>query len=252
MAMIVDPIGAAVAAVLAAGALYRSISGLRGTFTAGLWVASVSMAISAAVIPLDAALKSVTGLDNLSQLVCYSGMVISSYLIAHTTYRLAAINPTWPIVYTAVSIAGMLALYCATELRHTQTLAIETVPGAASAWFAIFYALGLLPTHIAAIIGVAKAKHKDTAMIWLLGTYGAVGAINPAIIVGDHIGTHTLRWPLSVTYPLVWVVLFISFAALSAAGIIAARRKHTDGQPVAEVASTVEPARAPTTGEQDC
>ncbi|RIT97462.1 hypothetical protein [Mycobacteroides abscessus] len=51
------------AAVLAAGALYRSIAGLRGTFTAGLWTAAVSMAISAAVVPLDAALKSVTGLE---------------------------------------------------------------------------------------------------------------------------------------------------------------------------------------------
>lgn len=223
----VDPIGVGVAAVLAAGALYRSVAGLRGTFTAGLWTAAVSMAISAAVVPLDAALKSVTGLDSLSQLICYSGMVISSYLIAATTYRIAGINPSWPIVYTAVSIAGMLALYCATELRHIQTLAIETVPGAASAWFAIFYALGLLSTHIAAIIGVLKAKHKDTLMIWLLGIYGAVGALNPVIIVGDHIGTHTLRWPLAITYPLVWVILFTSFTALSAAGIIAARRHST-------------------------
>ncbi|MFA4085281.1 hypothetical protein ONA92_26665 [Mycobacteroides salmoniphilum] len=223
----VDPIGVGVAAVLLAGALYRSIAGLRGTFTAGLWTAAVSMAISAAVVPLDAALKSVTGLDSLSQLICYSGMVISSYLIAATTYRIAGINPSWPIVYTAVSIAGMVALYCATELRHTQTLAIETVPGAASAWFAIFYALGLLPTHIAAIIGVLKAKHKDTLMIWLLGIYGAIGALNPVIIVGDHIGTHTLRWPLAITYPLVWGILFTSFAALSAAGILAARRHST-------------------------
>ncbi|MBN7438816.1 hypothetical protein IUS38_24855 [Mycobacteroides abscessus subsp. abscessus] len=229
--MAVDPIGIGVAAVLAAGALYRSVAGLRGTFTAGLWTAAVSMGISAAVVPLDAALKSVTGLDSLSQLVCYSGMVLSSYLIAATTYRIAGINPTWPIVYTATSIAGMLALYCATELRHIQTLAIETVPGAASAWFAIFYALGLLPTHIAAIIGVAKAKHKDTAMIWLLGIYGGVGAVNPILIVGDHIGTHTLRWPLSITYPLVWVILFVSFAALSAAGIIAARRANTGSDP---------------------
>ncbi|SIE35963.1 Uncharacterised protein [Mycobacteroides abscessus subsp. abscessus] len=65
-----------------------------------------------------------------------------------TTYRIAGINPTWPIVYTAVSITGMLALYCATERPHTATLAIETVPGAASAWFALFYALGLLPTLV--------------------------------------------------------------------------------------------------------
>lgn len=236
MAWTVDPIGACVAAVLAAGALYRSITGLRGTFTAGLWTAAASMAVSAAVVPLDAALKSVTGLDSLSQLVCYSGMVVSSYLIAATTYRLAGINPTWPIVYTAVSIAGMLALYCATELRHTQTLAIETVPGAASAWFAIFYALGLLPTHIAAIIGIVKAKHKDTAMIWLLGIYGGIGALNPVLIVGDHIGTHTLRWPLSITYPLVWIILFISFTALSAAGIIAARRAGVGRDPAPAVA----------------
>ncbi|WP_157935314.1 hypothetical protein [Mycobacteroides abscessus] len=46
---------------------------------------------------------------------------------------------------------------------------------------------------------MAKAKHKDTAMIWLLGIYGGIGALNPIIIVGDRIGTHTLRWPLSTT-----------------------------------------------------
>lgn len=222
-----DPIGAAVAAVLAAGALYRTLAGRRGAFTAGLWTAAVSMAISAAVVPLDATLKSLTGLDSLSQLICYSGMVISSYLIAHTTYRIADIDPTWPLVYTVASIAGMLALYCSTELRHTQTVAIETAPGAASAWFALFYAAGLLPTHIAAIAGVLKAKHKDTLIIWLLAIYGGIGAINPVIIVGDHIGTHELRWPLAVTYPLVWVILFISFTALSAAGIIGARRQHS-------------------------
>ncbi|SKS82082.1 Uncharacterised protein [Mycobacteroides abscessus subsp. massiliense] len=236
MAWTVDPVGVGVAAVLAAGALYRTLARLRGTFTAGLWTAAVSMAISAAVVPLDAALKSLTGLDSLSQLICYSGMVLSSYLVAATTYRIAGINPTWPIVYTATSIAGMLALYCATELRHTQTLAIETVPGAASAWFAIFYALGLLPTHIAAIVGVVKAKHKDTAMIWLLGIYGGIGAVNPILIVGDHIGTHTLRWPLSITYPLVWVILFVSFAALSSAGIIAARRAGVGRGPAPAVA----------------
>ncbi|SIE35929.1 Uncharacterised protein [Mycobacteroides abscessus subsp. abscessus] len=78
MAWTVDPIGVGVAAVLVAGALYRIITGLRDTFTAGFWTAAVSMGISAAVIPLDAALKSVTGLDSLSQLVCYSGVVVSS------------------------------------------------------------------------------------------------------------------------------------------------------------------------------
>ncbi|WP_457134567.1 hypothetical protein [Mycobacteroides abscessus] len=53
-----------------------------------------------------------------------------------------------------------------------------------------------------------------------MAIYGGIGALNPVIIVGDHIGTHTLRRPLSITYPLVWVILFTSSADLSAAGII--------------------------------
>ncbi|OHU47347.1 hypothetical protein BKG82_27235 [Mycobacteroides chelonae] len=226
-----DPVGAAVAIVLAASALYRTLAGRREALTAGLWTAAVGMAVSALVVPLDAALKSLTGLDSLSQLLCYSAMVISSYLIARMTYHVADIDSRWPLVFTVTSITGMIALYSATDLRHIQTLAIETVPGAASAWFAIFYAIGLLPTHISAIIGVLKMTHKDNVMVWLLATYGAVGALNPILIVADHIGTYTLRWPLSVTYPLVWIILFISFGALAVAGVIGAHRskqEHTE------------------------
>jgi hypothetical protein len=111
------------------------------------------LGISAPVVTVDAALKSITGLDSLSQLICYSAMVISSYLIARMTYDVAGIDSRWPIFYTAISIAGMIALYNVTDLHHTQTLAIEAVPGPASAWFAVVYAIGLLPTHISAIIG---------------------------------------------------------------------------------------------------
>ena len=230
-----DPVGAAVALVLAASAFYRTISGKREALTAGLWTAAFGMAISALVVPLDSALKSITGLDSLSQLICYSAMVISSYLIAQMTYHVADIDSHWPIVFTVTSTTGMIALYCATELRHTQTLAIETVPGAASAWFAIFYAIGLLPTHISAIIGVLEMTHKDSLMVWLLAIYGGVGALNPILIVADHIGTHALRWPLSVTYPLVWVILLISFGALSLAGVIGAHRTKQDHRVRAEL-----------------
>lgn len=232
-----DPIGFAVATVLAGSAFYRTLAGRREALTAGLWAAAIGMAISAAVVPLDAALKSATGLDSLSQLICYSGMVLSSYLIARMTYHVADIDSRWPLVFTITSITGMLALYSATELRHIQTLAIETVPGAASAWFAVFYAIGLLPTHISAVIGVLKMNRKDNLMVWLLAIYGGVGALNPILIVADHLGTYSLRWPLGVTYPLVWVILFISFGALSLAGIIGAyRSKHDERVPVADPA----------------
>lgn len=224
-----DPVGAAVAIVLAASAIYRTVAGKREALTAGLWTAAAGMAVSSLVVPLDAALKTLTGLDSLSQLMCYSAMVVSSYLIARMTYHVADIDSRWPLVFTVTSIAGMLALYSATELRHIQTIAIETVPGAASSWFAIFYAVGLLPTHISAIVGVSKMTHKDNLMVWLLAIYGGVGALNPLLIIADHIGTYSLRWPLAVTYPLVWVILLVSFGALSLAGVIGAyRSKHSE------------------------
>jgi hypothetical protein len=223
-----DPIGAAVALILAASASYRTISGKRETLAAGLWTAAAGMAISALVVPLDRALKGITGLDSLSQLICYSAMVVSSYLIARMTYHVAGIDSHWPIVFTVISIAGMIALYCATELRHTQTLAIETVPGEPSSWFAIFYAIGLLPTHISAIIGVLQIRHKENLLMWLLAVYGGIGALNPILIVADHIGTRTLRWSLSATYPLVWVILLISFGALSLAGAVGAYRTRQE------------------------
>ena len=83
---------------------------------------------------------------------------------------------------------------------------------------------GLLPTHIAAIIGVLGARHKDNLMVWLLAIYGGVGALNPVLIVVDHIGTHTVRWPLAFLYPFVWVIQLISFGALSVTGAISTHR----------------------------
>lgn len=223
-----DPIGAAIALVVAASACYRTIAGKREALTAGLWTAAFAGAVGALVVPLDEALNSITGLDNLSQLISYPATVISSYLIARMTYDVAGIDSRWPIFYTAISIAGMIALYSVTDLHHTQTLAIETQPGATSAWFAIFYAIGLLPTHISAIIGVLKMEHKDSLIVWLLAIYGSVGAVVPVLLVADHTGTHTLRWSLSFLYPLVWGILLISFGALSLAGVIGAYRAKQD------------------------
>jgi hypothetical protein len=193
------------------------------------------LAIGAMIGPLDTALKNITGLDSLSQPIGYSAMVISSYLIARMTYRIADIDSYWPMVFTVASITGMIALYCATELRHTQSLAIETVPGAASAWFAIFLAIGLLPTHISAIIGVLQMAHKDSVMVWLLAIYGGVGALNPVLIVADHVATHTIRWSFSFIYLLVWVILLISFAALAFAGVLGTYRTKQDYRVPAEL-----------------
>jgi hypothetical protein len=224
-----DQIGLALALVLTASAFYRTITGGCESLTAGLWAAAFAMVGQALVGPLDAALKSMTGLEGLSQPISYTATVISSYLIARMTYHVADIDSHWPILFTAASITGMIALYCATELHHTQSLAIETVPGAASAWFAIAYAIGLFPTHISAIIGVRRMAHKDNLMVWLLAIYGGVGALNPVLIVADHIGTHTLRWPtMPFIYPLVWVILLISFGALALAGVISAYRTKQD------------------------
>jgi hypothetical protein len=63
-----DPIGAAVALVLVASAFYRTTAGKREAFTYGLWTAAFAMAVGALVVPLDAALNSITGLGSLSQL----------------------------------------------------------------------------------------------------------------------------------------------------------------------------------------
>jgi hypothetical protein len=219
-----DPIGIVAALVLTASALYRTIAGKREALTAGLWAAALSMAIGAFPIWPDAALKSITGFDSLSQPFSYAALVISSYLIARMTYRLARIDSQWPMVFTVTSLTGMIAVYFATDLHRTQTIGIEMVPGAASAWFAIVLAIGLLPTHISAIIGVLEADHKDNMMVWLLAVYGGVGALYPIWIVVDHIGTGTVRSPMAVIYPLVWVIELISFGALALAGAISVYR----------------------------
>jgi hypothetical protein len=219
-----DPIGAAAALVLAASALYRTVTGKHEAFTAGLWTAAFSFPIGALVVPLDAALKNITGLDSLSQLISYPALVVSSYLIARMTYRVADIDSHWPILFTATSITGMIALYCTTDLHRTQAIAIETVPSTASAWFAICLAIGLLPTHISAIIGVVEMKHKDNLVVWLLAIYGGVGALYPIEITVNHIGTRTIRWPLTSLYSFNWVIQLISFGALSLAGVISAYR----------------------------
>jgi hypothetical protein len=232
-----DPVATVIAVVLAASACYRTITGKREALTAGLWTAAFAMAAGALVVPLDAALHSITGLDNLSQLISYPALVISSYLIARMTYDVAGIDSRWPIFYTVISIAGMIALYSVTDLHHTQTFAIETQPGATSAWFAIALAIGVFPTHISAVIGVLKMEHKDNLMVWLLAIYGGVGALYPVLIVADHFGAQTPEWSMSVAYQLVNVILLISFGALSLAGVIGAYRTKQDYQVAAASAS---------------
>jgi hypothetical protein len=219
-----DPVAAAIALVLAASACYRTITGKREALTAGLWTAALALGVGALLATLDAALNNITGLDNLSQQISYPAMVISSYLIARMTYDVAGIDSRWPTFYTAISIAGMIALYSVTELHRTQTLTIETVPGAASAWYAIALAIGVFPTHISAIIGVLKMTHKNNLMVWLLAIYGGVGALYPVLIVADHFGAKAPGWPVSVIYQLVNVILLISFGALSLAGVISVYR----------------------------
>jgi hypothetical protein len=133
-----------------------------------------------------------------------------------------------------------VVLYGATELHHKQAFPIETAPGAVSAWFAIVVAVGLLPTHISAIIGVLEAEHKSSIMVWLLAIYGGVGAVYPLLIVANHIGTGATRWPLSFLYPFVWVILLISFGALSLAGVIGAYRAKQDGRVFGELSPSRE------------
>jgi hypothetical protein len=215
------PVGAVVTLVVAASALYRTTTGKREALTSGLWAAAFALSIIAFLAePLNTFLREITGLGNLARLIYYFAMVISSYLIARMTYRVARIESHWPLVFTVTSIAGMIAFYCATDLHHIQKPAIDSVPGAASAWFAIFFAIGILPTHIAAIIGVLSMTHKNNIMVWLLAIYGGVGIIAPIFIVANHIGTNTVRWPISFVYLSVWIIWLISFGALALAGTI--------------------------------
>jgi hypothetical protein len=223
-----DPIGAALTLALVASSCYRTIAGKRDPITAGLWTAAFAMGIAALIVPLDAALKSVTGLDSLAQVISSCAFVVSSYLIARMTYHVAGIDSRWPIIFTVISIAGYIAFYCATELCHTQALAIESVPGAASARLAVVFAIGLLPTHISVIIGVLQIRHKENLLMWLLAIYGGVGALYPILIIADHIGTNGVRWQLSFLYPLVWVILLISLGALALAGAVGAYRARQE------------------------
>jgi hypothetical protein len=223
------PVGAAVTFVVAASALYRTITGKREALTFGLWAAAFALSIIAFwAEPLNASLNQITGLGNLARLAYYFAMVISSYLIARMSYRVARIESYWPILFTVTSIVGMIAFYCGTDLHNVQRPAIDSIPGAASAWFAIFYVIGLLPTHIAAIIGVLSMTHKNSLMVWLLAIYGGVGAIAPVFIVANHIGT--VR-PISFTYLFVWITWLISFGALSLAGVISTHQAKQIHEP---------------------
>jgi hypothetical protein len=169
-------------------------------------------------------------LDNLAQIVCFLAFVASSYLIARMTYYVARIESHWPAIFTATSVAAMIVLYCATELHHTRAYPIEAGPGAASAWFAVAVAVGLLPTHIAAIVGVMQIRNKDNLMVWLLAIYGAVGAVYPLLTMANHIGGGATRWTPSFYYPVVWSILLVSFGALSLAGVIGAYHAKHEGR----------------------
>jgi hypothetical protein len=133
----------------------------------------------------------------------------------------------------------MVTVYFATELHTTQSIALENVASAASAGFAIFLAVGLLPTHISAIIGVLRTKHRDTSMVWLLAIYGGVGAFYPIEITINHIDTQGLRWSLASLYSLNWVIQLVSFGALSLAGAIGVYRAgHGESAPSVHLSPT--------------
>lgn len=215
-----DPLGAACAVVLALAALYRTVVGAPKLLTIGLWVTSASQLVSALVTVLDPRLMDLTGLANVSQIITYVLMVLSSYIFAHVTCRLADLSLTWPLVFTWVSIVGMCAIYPITNLSTTPSLVVETIPGPASYVFSWLLSAGLLPTHVAAIIGARKGH--DRVMFWLFGIYGGIGALYPLLMIIDRVDMYTLRWSLDVTYPVVWTIQLISFGALSLAGVIGA------------------------------
>ncbi|GLE59585.1 hypothetical protein NJBCHELONAE_48980 [Mycobacteroides chelonae] len=218
-----DPIGTACAAVLALAAIYRTALQAPQLLTVGLWVTSLSQLVSALVTTLDPPLMDSTGLANLSQIITYVLMVASSYIFARTTCRVAGLNTLWALVLTWVSIIGMCVVYLLTNLSTTPSLVVETVPGPPSYIFSWLLAAGLLPTHIAAIIGARKGQ-KNRILFWLFGIYGGVGALYPLLMVLDRIDMYTLRWPLEATYPVVWTIQLISFAALSLAGVVGANQ----------------------------
>ena len=216
-----EPLGIVCAAVLAFSALYRTAIQAPRALTTGLWVTSFSQLVSAFVSTLDPPLMDFTGWANFSQIVTYVLMVGSSYIFARVTCRVAGLNTLWALTITWASIMGMCAVYLTTNLSTTPSLVVETIPGPPSYVFSWLLAAGLLPTHIAAIIGARKG-HQNRTLFWLFGIYGGAGALYPLLMVLDRTDMYTLRWPLETTYPIVWTVQLISFAALSAAGIIGA------------------------------
>lgn len=226
-----DPLGTACAVVLALSALYRTVVRAPRLLTIGLWVTSVSQFVSALVTTLDPPLMELTGLANLSQIITYVLMVASSYIFARTTCEIAGLNTLWALVITWASIIGMSAVYLITNLSTTPSLVVETIPGPPSYVFSWLLSAGLLPTHIAAVIG-AKRGHQNRLLFWLFGIYGVIGALYPLLMVLDRVDMYTLRWSLEATYPIVWTIQLVSFTALSLAGVFGARR-HSQSEDVA-------------------
>lgn len=218
-----DPLGTACAVVLALAALYRTVKRAPWPLTVGLWVTSASQLVSAFVTTLDPPLMDLTGWANVSQIITYVLMVASSYIFARTTCEVADLNTFWALVITWTSIIGMCAVYLITNLSTTPSLVVETIPGPPSYVFSWLLAAGLLPTHIAAVVG-AKKGQDNRVLFWLFGIYGVIGALYPLLMVLDRVDMYTLRWPLEATYPIVWTIQLVSFTALSSAGVVGARR----------------------------
>ncbi|SKM40404.1 Uncharacterised protein [Mycobacteroides abscessus subsp. massiliense] len=227
-----DPLGTACAVVLALSALYRTVVRAPWLLTTGLWVTSVSQLVSALVTTLDPPLMELTGLANLSQIITYVLMVASSYIFAHTTCEVAGLNTLWALVITWASIIGMSAVYLITNLSTTPSLVVETIPGPPSYVFSWLLSAGLLPTHIAAVIG-ARRGHQNRVLFWLFGIYGLVGGLYPLLMIVDRVDMYTLRWSLEATYPIVWTIQLVSFTALSLAGVVGARRHAQSGEDAA-------------------
>lgn len=216
-----DELGIAAAIVVGAAACYRLHVRAPRFFTSGLILISATMLAGAFIDPLDTALAERTGLDNLAQLASYCALVLASFAFAHVWGKIGGLGLAAAASLTLVSIAGMLALYLATDLKSEQVPVLDALASPSGVAFDYFLALGLLPTHIMAVASALQLKRSPIAASLFI-IYGLAGAAYPVILLLMHPDTHTLTWPLKVTYPIVWAVLLASNAALAAAGVIGA------------------------------
>lgn len=233
-----------VVCVLFAAAVYRAAKGMSGWgawLTAALVMIGCALVLSTYDIALDAWLHEVTGLQNLSQPVSHLLVVGANYCTTRWGLRVCGLAMSRALTTVfVVAATAIVGAFFTSSIAHTPARAIETLPGTAIIIYLLAYiSSGLVSKVTVTVIPVRALSEGDAAaairpLLAVLAGHGLFGILYFTEILSLHfLPAGPLRdWLILHNEVGTWITFGTSFLLLAAAGVIGARLKDQQPQPL--------------------